>query len=200
MFSRIIVSTCVLSLCLSFNTPTMAEVGLPITDDYSQSEMQGRTLGRGPWKVAGGVAACTQDDELYKKFKDHGPMMTYSVPFSDASVRYAFKPDSQVKNVVFTINSTDGHVFRIITSATNSRALVFSSDDHKSKPIAMDLPKFKVDQWNDVSVEVRGKKLAIKIGDYSKSFEADELVTAKTNVTVGFSFGSLAVRDFKITP
>ncbi len=189
-------------LCASFVSTSVAyaDVGIPFADDFSQPTLSVRTLGRGPWKVSGSTAQCTQDDELYKKFKDHGPMITYAVPFSDAAVRYSFKPDAKVKNVVFTINSTTGHVLRIVASSSNSRAFVFTQDEHKNKPLATDLPKFKVDEWNETCIEVRGKQVSIKIGDYAKSFTSEEVVVPKSNVTLGFSFGTLAVRDIKIDP
>lgn len=200
MFLKIILAFVLLSKTLFAGSMAFAESGLPFADDFSQSELPIRTLGRGPWKVAGSIVQCTQDDELYKKHKDHGPMITYKIAFSDAAVRYSFKPDDKVKNVVFTMNSETGHVFRIVASSTGSRAFAFTQADHKNKPLATDLPKFKVDEWNEAFVEVRGKQVAIKIGDYARSFVSDEIATPKVNVTLGFSFGTLAVREIKIDP
>jgi hypothetical protein len=178
----------------------LAEGQLPISDDFSKPELPFRSLGRGLWKVADGMTTCTQDDELYKKFKDHGPMITYRVPHKDANIKMAFRPDERVKNVVFTINGNSGHVFRIVSSTAGTRAFVFVGDDHKSSPIATDLPKFIVGDWNKYEVDVQGKKLKIKFGDYVKEFENDALDTAKVNVTIGFAFGTLSVKEVMISP
>jgi hypothetical protein len=187
-------------LLLAINPLAHAETALPIVDDFSKTDLPFRVLGRGEWKVVDGMTVCTQDDALYKKHKDHGPMITYRVPFKDAKIQLAFRPDSEVKTAVFTINNAEGHVFRIVATDKVARALMFNSADHKSKPLATDLPKMVVGDWNLLEFDARGTSLSIKLGDYAKSFELNELDVEKTNVTIGFSFGTMAVRDVKITP
>lgn len=200
MLAKLALSSFFLTWFAVVSSSLQAQVQLPIADDFRAAELSFRKLGRGDWKVAGGMTTCTQDDALYKKFKDHGPMITYSVPIVDANVKLSFRPDDKVKNVVFTINSNTGHVFRIVSSPLTSRAFVFVGDDHKNSPLATDLPKLIVNEWNRLEVDVRGKKLSIKYGEYVKSFESDALVGEKANVTIGFAFGTLAVKDVAISP
>lgn len=47
-----------------------------------------------------GVATCAQDDELYKKNKDHGPVIWYDVSFTDATVRFASRPDKTKRDMM----------------------------------------------------------------------------------------------------
>jgi hypothetical protein len=187
------------SFLILYSSLTFADSGLPLIDDFSKPDLATRSLARGEWKIVGSLVQCTQDDELYKKHNAHGPMITYKISFNDAAMKYSFKPDAKVKNVVFTINNENGHVFRIVASAEASRAFTFDAD-HKNQQVAKDLPSFRIDQWNDVLVEVRGKQLKIKMGDYEKSFASENVAVPKESVTLGFSFGSLAVRDIRIEP
>src|SRR5262245_37673490 len=63
-----------------------------VADDFTQQERPNRRLTRGDWKVANGIAVCTQDEELFKKYKNHGPALWYDQPFRDAIVRFEFQP------------------------------------------------------------------------------------------------------------
>ena len=92
----------------------------PFTADAKVPE---RRAVRGDWQIAEGIAKCTQDDALYEKYKNHGPIIFYDVPTTDATIRYAFRP-AGCQAVVFTLNADKGHVFRVVTGArgTNFRA------------------------------------------------------------------------------
>ena len=43
-------------------------------DDFTQPKLEQRRAARGGWKFADSIARCTQNDALYKKNKDHGPI------------------------------------------------------------------------------------------------------------------------------
>src|SRR5690349_7334895 len=93
-----------------------AEPIKPYVDDFSQAKLDGRSAVRGDWRIGDGMARCTQDDELYAKNKNHGPVVWYKLPFQDApfqdaTVKFSFKPEG-CKTFVFTINGDHGHVFR----------------------------------------------------------------------------------------
>jgi hypothetical protein len=52
-----------------------------------------------------------------------------------------------------------------------------------------------------VTVELRGPRATVSIGDdYSATVEHASLARPKTNVSVGFSFGTIAVKEFSIAP
>jgi hypothetical protein len=89
---------------------------LPYTAPFTSEKHDCRRATRGPWIVENGVASCKQDDALYKKYKDHGPVAWFDIDFTDATIQFAMKPDADVKSFLFTINGDNGHVFRFVTS------------------------------------------------------------------------------------
>lgn len=169
-----------------------------LKDDFSDPKLAARKAARGPWKFAEGAATCAQDDELYKKNRDHGPIIFYDLAYQDAKISFSYKA-AGVKSLVFTANGADGHIFRFVTSAagTGVRAFPADSKDHKSIALANERAvKLKEGEWVPVVVELRGGNATVKIGaDFTQTYEHASLARAKTNLSVGFSFGTLAVKD-----
>lgn len=184
------------SLLLASCLPVFA--GPVFKDDFSNPKLTERKAARGPWKFAGGIATCTQDDELFKKFKDHGPIIFYNVPHQNAKIRFAFKADA-CRSVVFTANGEKGHVFRFVSGAAGTSVRCFPPGaDHKSVELAKG-PALKQGEWVEVAVELNGSKAILSIGkDFTQILESPHLAAAKANISVGFSFGSLSVRDVVI--
>jgi hypothetical protein len=179
-----------------------AEPARPYVDHFRQGSLDGRSAVRGDWKIADGMARCTQDDELYKKNKDHGPVVWYKAPFQDATVKFSFQPEA-CKTFVFTINGDNGHVFRFVSTTTATNTLVFPTDsaEHKSQALDRAGPALKQGEWTDVVVEFKGREAALRIGpDFSTKVDHAATPQPKTTVGLGFSFGSLSVKDFSITP
>ena len=173
---------------------------LPFKDDFSDPKLAARRALRGDWKFSGNVATCTQDDELYKKHLNHGPILFYDLAHTDSTVRFAFKPEG-AKTFVFTANAEGGHVFRVIVAekGTSVRAFPADAKDHASISLGQEKPVLKSGEWVPVEVALRGTKATVKIGaDFEKTYEHASLARPKTNVSIGFSFGSLAVRDFSV--
>ena len=79
---------CLASVLCVLAVSTGAAESLLLKDDFANGGSSTRRAIRGDWKIADGVASCTQDDELYKKFKNHGPIIFYDLPFDDATVRF----------------------------------------------------------------------------------------------------------------
>lgn len=157
---------------------------------------------RGDWQITGGVAQCTQDDALYKKFKDHGPIIFYDLATTDATFRYAFKPQG-CQTVVFTLNGQDGHVFRFVSTpqrGTDFRAFP-PSDDHKSVVTHRAADWKLVDgEWTPVTVAIKGDTATVRFGDAAPvEVKHETYAKSKTNFSIGFSFGSLAVKDVTVT-
>lgn len=178
-----------------------AEAEPLVEDTYRAETLDGRRPTRGPWKIADGVAQCTQDDELFKKFKDHGPVVWYDAKFTDAAIHFEFKPE-KAKTFVFTVNGTEGHVFRFVSSAAGTTIIAFPPNpEHKSQALERGGPKLREGEWTKVSVELRGAKAVVRIGDeYKAEVEHASLARPKTVVGLGFSFGSLSLRNFRIVP
>lgn len=165
-------------------------------DDFSNPKLTERRASRGDWKFEGGVATCKQDDELYKKYKDHGPIIFYDLPVRDGTVRFSYKPDG-CKTVVFTGNGEKGHVFRFISSEAGTSVRAFPGDP---KSVQVDQgPALKQGEWIDVVVEWKGPRATIQIGkDFKKTVEHATYDAPKTNLSVGFSFGTLSVKNVSV--
>ncbi len=196
VFAMFLVATVSLTASLSADSPQE----VVFNDDFQDAKLKGRRALRGDWKIADGVAKCTQDDELYKKYKDHGPIIFYDLGHTDAVIWLKYQADG-CKTVVFTVNGENGHVFRFITSdrGTNLRAF---PPDGEAKSIALHVDREKVltaDEWTDVKVALQGSKASVQVGD-GEPFEVEHpsLARPKTNISIGFSFGTLAVSEFSV--
>lgn len=190
-------------LCLIGLVATSALAAAPVLlqDDFAAATSGGRRALRGPWKIGDGVATCTQDDELYKKHRNHGPIIFYDLPFDDATVTFAFKAE-HAKAVVFTANGQDGHVFRVSWGprGTGVRAFPPESKD-KSISVGQDEKPLEQGVWIPVRVTLEGAKATVKLGDAAPQvYEHESFARPKTNISVGFSFGSLSVKDLRVQP
>lgn len=169
-----------------------------LKDDFSDAKLAARRASRGDWKFADNTATCTQDDELYKKFKDHGPIIFYDLAYTDAAIHFAFKADADTKSVVYTSNGEDGHIFRIVFSKAGASIRAFppeGKEDHTSIAVGTEPDlKLKPGEWTNVSIELRGSKATLKVGDFTKTYEHTSFARAKTNLSVGFSFGTVSVK------
>ncbi|MEZ5384934.1 MAG: hypothetical protein R3F13_05410 [Prosthecobacter sp.] len=173
-----------------------------LKDDFSAAKLASRRASRGEWKFADGTATCTQDDELYKKFKDHGPIIFYDLSYTDAAIQFAFKPDADTKSVVYTSNGEDGHIFRIVFSKAGASIRAFppeGKEDHTSIAVGSEPDlKLKPGEWTNVSIELRGSKATLKVGDFMKTYEHASFARAKTNLSVGFAFGTVGVQGVTV--
>ena len=55
--------------------------------------------------------------------------------------------------------------------------------------------KLKPGEWVPVVVTLRGPKATVKIGGVEKTYEHASLARAKINLSVGFPYGTLSVKD-----
>ncbi|SKA86222.1 hypothetical protein SAMN02745166_01266 [Prosthecobacter debontii] len=168
-----------------------------LKDDFSNPKLESRRASRGEWRFADHTATCTQDDELYKKFKDHGPIIFYDLAYENATLRFSYKADAAVKALVFTANGTEGHVFRFLTSpkGTGIRAFPADDKDHKSISLGNESPTLTPGEWIPVVVTLKGSQATVKIGDFEKTYEHPSLARPKSNLSIGFSFGTVSVKD-----
>ena len=185
---------------LVLTTSMFAEETL-LVDPFTAEPVPARRAMRGDWKIAEGTARCTQDDELYKKYKDHGPILFYDLPYQDAVVRFQYRPHG-ARSVVFTMNSQEGHVLRVITTERGTDVRAFPPGEGV-KSISLqrvaDLPLVD-DEWTSVEVSLRGDRALVKINDKQVADVSHATFrTAKTNLSVGFSFGTVDVRELSVT-
>ncbi|MCB1226398.1 MAG: hypothetical protein KDK99_11340 [Verrucomicrobiales bacterium] len=174
---------------------------LPFVDDFSDSQLQTRRAVRGAWTFKDGVASVTQDDELYAKFKNHGPIIFYDLTYTDAVIEFDFRPQ-EAQTVVFTANGADGHVFRTISSArgTDLRAFPPGADEHSVSLLRLEHPLAQ-GQWTHMKVVLQGDSATVTLGDAAPAVvHHPSLKRAKENASIGFSFGQLSVRHFTAQP
>lgn len=169
-----------------------------VADDFTQQEKADRRLTRGDWKVAGGVAACEQDEELFKKYKSHGPAIWYDKTFKDAVIRFEFQSSNECKQFVFTVNGKEGHVFRFVMNEAGTDVRAWDAN-HQGKRLVADGPALAKGAWIPVTVELVGPKARVQIGDnYSAVAEDATYATEKSVVGVSFHHGSLKLRNFEV--
>lgn len=189
------------ALFLIFAAAALAADAPLLKDNFSTPKLETRRASRGDWKFADGTATCTQDDELYKKYKDHGPILFYDLAYSDADIHFAVKPDAANKSVVFTANGAEGHVFRLVFSQAGMGVRAFPPEekDHKSVSLGHEAAaKLKAGEWTNVSVELRGSKATVKVGELTKTYEHASIARAKVNLSVGFSYGTMSVKELVV--
>ena len=170
-----------------------------VTDDFTAAEKPNRRLTRGDWKVAGGVATCGHDEELFKKYKNHGPAIWYDFDYQNAVIRFEFLAEPETSHFVFTVNGKAGHVFRFVMNDTGTDVRAWDAN-HKGKQLAKNGPPLPKQQWTPVTVELVGSKACVHIGDsYVTTVEDPTYATAKTVVGVSFHHGGLKLRNFHVT-
>lgn len=194
MNSRSILSTLTVTLLA---LPLLA-VEPPVVDDFSRDKLAARRATRGPWTFENGVGACTQDDALFKKYHDHGPVIWYDVKFTDATIRFSYWADEPVEYFIFTINSGKKHAFRIKQSARPGVLKAFPREGEKNGMLTKQAPRLKRGEWVDVSVAFKGDTVAVKIGDWQHEGAHPAIAQGKTTIGLGFAFGTMKFRNFSV--
>lgn len=189
-----------LAVACAFTASAWAADAVLLKDDFVTASSSGRRALRGAWTFTNGVASCTQDDELYKKHKNHGPIIFYDLPFDDATVTFSFKAE-KAKAVVLTANGAEGHIFRVSWSPRGTGVRAFPPDSKdKSISVGQDEKPLQQGVWIPVRVTLTGPKATVTIGDAAPQvFQHESFARAKTNISVGFSFGSLDVKDLVVS-
>jgi hypothetical protein len=188
-----------LLVALALSAPLLSIAGTPpYSDDFSAAEKESRRLTRGPWIVKDKVATCQQDDELYKKFKDHGPVIWYDLDFTDATIRFSMKAEETVKTFVFTINGKDGHIFRFVNRPNGTLIKAFHHEGEPDGILERRGPEMKFGEWIDVAVALKGETANVKIGDYEFTGSHPAIQQDKTTIGLGFSFGAMSFKDFRV--
>ena len=189
-------------------------LGEEFVDDFRGAELEGRLAERGEWQFQNGIATCIADPNLYKKFKNHGPILKWPREFSDGTIEFEMKA-ADCQRVVFTLNG-DGHIFRVTLaderpdapagmSKVPTRVIAWATKSSKQnkgdtiKPKHMpDLPKVNR-RWVRVQLMVKGNKATLTIGDFRTEIVHPALARDKNMVMLTFAHGTLSVRNVRIT-
>lgn len=197
------------------NEVPVAEQTQAFVDDFGDAEFNGRQAERGAWQFNDGVASCVADPVLYKKYKNHGPILKWPRKFEDAHIQFEMKA-KDCQRVVFTLNG-DGHIFRVTladerpdapagTSKVPTRLIAWatkSSKQNKGDTIKPNgLPDLSIlnDEWVKVNLDVKGKHAVLAIGDFQAEISHAALARDKSMVMLTFAHGEIAVRNFSFSP
>lgn len=206
LFQHLLFLTAVLLIA-----PNAGTAASDIVDDFSQPKLKGRQALRGEWKFENNQASCVSDPELYKKFKNHGPILRWSPekPFKDGTVEMEFQP-KKCQRIVITLNNETGHVFRIaLTDNARTKTRIFGwahPSKEKDKPAETLAQKgvptsVKIDgQWTKFSLAITGNQAKVTIGKYSETMKHASIAREKGEFTISFASGECAVRKLCIKP
>ncbi len=192
-----------LSLLLLLLIPAAITQATVLIDGFSGPKHENRQALRGEWVYQDGVASCVSDPELYKEFKNHGPILRWPAKFTDGTVEFEFKPQD-CQRVVITLNE-EGHVFRI-SLREPERTSIFgwigrSSKENKSQEIAKEAVP-SLDQlngkWTKVKMSFKGDQARIQIGDYKANLQHGSIGRKKGEFTFSFAFGSCSIRNVSV--
>lgn len=205
-------TTLSIGITLLFALPVAASE--EFVDDFRGAELEGRQAERGQWQFQDGIASCVADPDLYKKFKNHGPILKWPRQFRDATIEFEMKAEN-CQRVVFTLNG-DGHVFRVTLaderpdapagkSKVPTRMIAWATKSSKQnkgdsiKPKQMpDLPAIN-GKWVRMQLTVKGKRATLNIGDFHTEIDHAALAREKNMVMLTFAHGELSVRNLRIT-
>ena len=191
--------------------PLLAALALPLLagpndagllDSFTTEQFANRRLLRGEWRVGDGVARVTQDDALYKQFKNHGPIAFYDLPMVDVRVSFEVRLED-AKRFIFTLNGRGGHVFRLLQNEANAAAIAYEDKGGKHAPLRLDtaLPYVRSGEWIRYEIELRGDEAAFSIGDtFRKTVRHPSFAGEKTNLSLSFHYGSMAIRGLRVEP
>ena len=173
-------------------------------DDFSNPNLESRKALRGDWTFKNGTARCVADPALYKKFKNHGPILRWPATFTDGTLEFEFRP-RKCQRVIVTLNEK-GHVFRMLfhdkrrtrffgwigrSSKTNKPKLIA----RKGVPSINDLNG----TWVKSKIVFCGNTAEITYGKFKKTFTHESIGRKKGEFTISFASGEIAVRNVRLT-
>lgn len=195
-----------LFLAILLTSPLIAA---PIKDSFSDGSLHEAT--RGAWTYSHKTASCRSDPELYKKFKNHGPIIRWSSEFIDGSTSLEFKP-TDCQRVVFTFNG-DGHIFRVIFMDAESskrkasnRVIAWAEKSSKTNKGTSSVPEGLPGlaalnkKWTKLSVNVIDGSADLTIGKFRTTIKHPALKRDKNSITLSFASGKIDIRNFSHNP
>lgn len=189
-------------LFILFTAPLTAEP-TGVTDDFSAADHPTRQASRGEWVYQDGVAFCESDPELYKEYKNHGPILRWPCELIDGAMQFDVKPEG-CQRLVITFNG-DGHIFRItMRDDEGSRVIgwIEKSSKENKGDILTQIPSPKIiaidGQWIKVSLEMTEGGGRLQLGDYTANLDHESLARLKQEFTISFASGSCAVREVSV--
>lgn len=183
----------------------MAQAGpLDVSDSFDQAKHPARKTLRGDYQFEDGVLKVGHDPALYKKYKDHGPIVIYDGAFQNAEVKMKFRL-TQAANVdkpargAFTFDGESGHVVRIFTMTNQpGRVIVWKEGDKKPTVVAKDLPAVKPGEWTELIVSINGERGTATLAGKTVQFEHAAVARPKTNAKYSTAFATMEIDEISI--
>lgn len=175
-----------------------------INDSFDAERHPARKALRGHYDVKDGVLSVGHDPELYAKYKDHGPIVTYAASFrdADASLRFRLLDDPEQKapaRGAFTLDGNKGHVLRVFTYTNQpGRAVVWNEGEKKAIPLTKELPTIEFGKWTDLKIAVNGTRATITLAGKSVEVEHPALARQKTNAKYSSAFAKMELDEFSL--
>jgi len=180
-------------------------------DDYRNPRSPHREAKRGDWHFEKGKAHCVSDPELYIKYKNHGPIISWDFdPFKNCEISTIFSPQN-CQRVVLTLNSEEGHVFRIsLTDNAKKWSQTRIYGWEGPSKLKKEFPKIifakkgvpTIDELNGTDVpfmlSVSGSTVKVQIGSYSTTIETPAAARAKNQFTISFASGECTLAPVNV--
>lgn len=179
------------------------------SDSFISEKHPIRKALRGDWQFNNNGAFCDSDPALFKKYSNHGPILRWPVKaFRDGIIEYEFKRTGS-KRIVFTLNGTDGHVFRVKNGDGGrwTKTSIYSWPEPPKKPrqksgnlrYVTKATSYAAlnNQWVKVRFEFKADMLSMMMGEESVTLQHENFRRLKSEITLAFTSGRLAVRNFQ---
>lgn len=175
-----------------------------IHDDFVDEKLKSRLPARGDWKLEDKAISANFDEELFKKYKNHGPIVWYNhEAVTDCDIELEYFVTGGVDTVMFSVNDAKGHVYRTTIKTEGSRKGAYTKGwtAKKKASLAGKLEGFDLEEnkWVAVKLSFKGNKLSLTIGDKTQEYEHDAFAREKTKFNFQFSKGMMKVRNLKIS-
>lgn len=197
----------VIAICTLHGLLTVASAfgaDFKVTDTFDDAKLRERAAVRGEFEFNDGVMKVEHNPDLYKKYKDHGPMVVYAGQFKDADVHLRFrlgqttKADSPARGA-FTFDGASGHVMRVFT-LTNAKGRIIAWKEGDTTPVTLtkELPKLKAGVWYDLKVSSQGNKATVELAGETISVEHEAIARPKTNAKYSTAFATMELDQFTV--
>lgn len=171
-----------------------------IHDNFSKPDLKVRTFKNGDWTLNSDMASCTQDDELYRKRKNHGPAVIYDSEFNHARISFeamfeqseafvvTFTSDDKNKLFRFVLNSEKPLSVRAWRGSSKGKKPDFLEDGKKT-------PKLINGHWHQVSLEFKQNQCTINIDDFSKTYSHEGIGKTKHRLGLALHYGTISLKN-----
>ena len=180
-----------------FSSTLTAEV--IIDDDYSSENIESRQTARGAWKVKDNSISVSFDEALYKKHKDHGPMVRYTFDStSDLTIEMEVMM-SEIGKLCFQVDNDEGHLLKAIVNGAG-KGSIRGFNGKESEVVGKIKSSTEENKWMPVKLSFIDNKLTFSFnGSKPQVFNHPSFEKGKTKFVYKFAEGHLKARKLQIS-